>query len=464
MGVGILDREIISEITGIMGNDRTFTTPEDRLCYSYDSTARTFLPDLVVQPATVDQISAIIKLANQRQFPVIPRGAGTGLSGGSLPAAGGVVLDLSRLDRIIDLDEVNLTAEVEPGVINAQLQAEVERQGLFYPPDPASLKTCTIGGNIAECAGGPRAFKYGVTRDYLLGLEVVLATGEKIQTGGRTVKNVTGYDLTRLFCGSEGTLGVVTRAILRLLPRPETKKTALACFPDLDDAARAVAAIVGAGIIPSTLEIMDDVTIRCVEEFLHPGLPLDVEALLLIEADGPESLVIRQINHIAEICHREGAREVQVAANDQEADQLWLARRSVSSALSQLKPVKFLEDATVPRSRIPEMVRRLKEIGRQYNLLIAVFGHAGDGNLHPMIMTDRRDRAEMERVNQAIAAIFEAGLALGGTLSGEHGIGVEKAPFLKWETGAGGMAAMRSIKQALDPGNILNPLKIFDGK
>ncbi len=457
-----MDRKLILEITEIIGADRTISALEDRLCYGYDATSRTFLPDLVVQPASAVQISAILKLANQRQFPVVPRGAGTGLSGGSLPAAGGLVLDLTRMDRIIAIDKVNLMAEVEPGVVNARLQEAVGQEGLFYPPDPASLKACTIGGNIAECAGGPRAFKYGVTRDYLMGLEVVLPTGEIIQTGGRTVKNVTGYDLTRLFCGSEGTLGVITRAILRLLPRPEAKKTALACFPQLDDAARAVAAVVNAGIIPSTLEIMDDVCIRCVEEYTHPGLPLDVAALLLIEADGPADLVVRQINQIADICRSAGAREVQVAADDHEAERLWLARRAVSSALSQLKPTKFSEDATVPRSRIPEMIRRLKEIGRQYNLIVAVFGHAGDGNLHPAIMADIRVPGEMERVKQAIAAIFEAGLALGGTLSGEHGIGLEKAPYLGWEAGAGGIAAMQAIKRALDPLNILNPLKIFN--
>jgi glycolate oxidase len=365
------------------------------------------------------------------------------------------------MDRILEIDEENLVAVVEPGVVTVHLQEEVERRGLFYPPDPASLKTSTIGGNVAECAGGPRAFKYGVTRDYVLGLEVVTPTGEILKTGGKTVKSVTGYDLIRLYTGSEGTLGIITKIFLRLIPKPETKRTMMAVYERLDDAAKTVTLIIKQGIIPVTLELMDDLTIRCMENYLRIGLPLDAEAILIIEVDGPADLVKKQTSQVAEICQSGGAREIKIAENEKEREEIWAARRAVSAAVVQIKPTKISEDIAVPRSQIPNMVRRLKEIASRYNLNLVIFGHAGDGNLHPNILCDQNDPEEMGRVEKAVGELFQAAVKLGGTLSGEHGIGIMKAPYLQLETGDIGYEVMWAIKKALDPNNILNPGKIF---
>lgn len=457
----MIKEEVIKEIRKVVGDENVLVSKEDRLCYGYDSTPVAYLPDLVVRPSSTAEIRTIVELANRHLFPIIPRGAGTGLSGGSLPVEGGVVIDLTRMDRILEIDEENLIAVVEPGVVTYHLQQEVERRGLFYPPDPASLKTSTIGGNVAECAGGPRAFKYGVTRDYVLGLEVVTPTGQVIETGGKTVKSVTGYDLTRLYTGSEGTLGIITKIYLRLIPLPEAKKTLMAVYGKLDDAARSVTLIIKEGIIPVTLEIMDDRTIQCVENYRHLGLPLDAEAILIIEVDGPQVLIEEQAGRVAALCRDNGAREVKVAETEEEREQIWASRRAVSAAVVQIKPTKISEDISVPRSAIPEMVRRLKEIASRYRLDLVIFGHAGDGNLHPNILCDKNDPDEMERVEKAIGELFRAAVELGGTLSGEHGIGTMKAPYLKLETGEAGYQVMQSIKSALDPNNILNPGKIF---
>lgn len=457
----MLKEEVVKEIKKIVGDENVLATKEERLCYGYDSTPVTFLPDLVVRPSSTGEIRAIVELANRHLFPVIPRGAGTGLSGGSLPVEGGVVIDLTRMDRILEIDEENLVAVVEPGVVTYRLQEEVEKRGLFYPPDPASLKTSTIGGNVAECAGGPRALKYGVTRDYVLGLEVVTPTGQVVETGGKTVKTVTGYDLTRLYTGSEGTLGIITRVYLRLIPKPETKKTLMAIYGKLEDAACSVTLIIKQGIIPVTLEMMDDRTIQCVENYRHLGLPLDAEAILIIEVDGPRILIDDQAEVIAALCRANGAREVKVAETEEERERIWASRRAVSAAVVQIKPTKISEDISVPRSAIPGMVRRLKEIASHYQLDLVIFGHAGDGNLHPNILCDKNDPEEMERVEKAIGELFKGAVELGGTLSGEHGIGIMKAPYLKLETGEAGYEVMQSIKRALDPNNILNPGKIF---
>ncbi|MCL6545189.1 MAG: translation elongation factor 4 [Bryobacteraceae bacterium] len=410
-----------------------------------------------------EEVAAVVKLASQEGIPVVPRGAGTGLSGGAVPLEGSLVIDLTAMNRIVKIDPAEMLAVVEPGVITAHLHKKVENMGLFYPPDPSSANVSTIGGNIAECAGGPRGLKYGVTRDYVLGLEVVLAGGEVIQCGGETIKNVSGYDLRGLFVGSEGTLGIITRANLRLLPKPQARQTIRADFKTIEGAAGTITAIIGAGVIPAALELMDDVTIRCVENFLHCGLPLDVEAMLLIEVDGPAGALPAQVEAIVEICRSSGASRVRVAAGEAESAELWRARKAVSPAVVQVKPTKISEDATVPRSKVPAMIRRLKEIAAKYRLEMAIFGHAGDGNLHPNILADKNDPEEMERVEAAVEEIFSAALALGGTLSGEHGIGLLKAPFLEKEAGRAGMAVMRKVKDALDPTGILNPGKIFGG-
>ncbi|MFZ5828156.1 MAG: FAD-binding oxidoreductase [Bacillota bacterium] len=454
-----MDPTVIARLQEIVGPAYVHTSPQALLCYSYDATFHAGRPEAVVLPASTEQVAAIMRLASERRIPVTPRGAGTGLSGGSLPR-GGIALALTRMNRILTIDEANLLAVVEPGVVTGRLQAEVEKRGLFYPPDPASGRVSTIGGNIAENAGGPRCFKYGVTRDYVLGLEVVLPDGTVIQTGGQTVKNVTGFDLTRLIVGSEGTLGIVTRATLRLIPQPEAVRTLLAVFPKLDDAARTTAAIVKRGITPATLEFMDQLTLQVVENYLHVGLPVEAEAVLLIEVDGFTEAVERQAAIIEAVCRETGASQVRQARTEAERAELWVARKSISTAITQVKPAKIGEDITVPVAQIPEMIRRLHYLKEKYGLTMAIFGHAGDGNLHPNIVTDLREEGEMEKVEEAMAEIARIAVGLGGTLSGEHGIGTLKAPYLEMEVGADVLALMRRIKRAFDPLNILNPGKM----
>ncbi|MDK2822622.1 MAG: glycolate oxidase [Clostridia bacterium] len=456
-----MDKKIINQVINIVGPENVLTDNEERICYSYDGTFKRGIPDIVVFPGNTQEVVSIIKLANSEKIPVFPRGAGTGLSGGSIPQANGIALVMTKMNKIKEINENDLLAVVEPGVITGHLHQEVEKLNLFYPPDPASLKTCTMGGNIAENAGGPRAFKYGVTRDYVLGLEVVTPTGKVMRTGGRTVKNVTGYDLTRLLTGSEGTLGVITEITVRLIPKPKYKKTALVIFDNLDDAAKTVTVVISEGVIPATLELMDRITIACVEKNTKLGLPLDAEAILLMEVDGSDAQTTEEINIIQNICKKNNCRRIEVASTFEEREKLWKARRAVSSAIVQLKPTKISEDATVPRSKIPEMIRRLREIATKYNLNLPVFGHAGDGNLHPNIIADKSDKEEMERVEKAVSEIFEAALELGGTLSGEHGVGIMKKPYLEWELGEVGLEYLKTIKKAVDPNNILNPGKIF---
>jgi glycolate oxidase len=363
--------------------------------------------------------------------------------------------------RITEIDTGSMLVVTEPGVITGELQKSVEEAGMFYPPDPASLNYCTIGGNVAENAGGPRAVKYGVTKDYVLGLEVAVPSGDLVRLGGKQVKNVTGYNLVQLFVGSEGTLGVITEVILRLLPKPPAKKTMLAIFDQLEDAADAVAAVMAGGVTPTTLEIMDKTSINCVEDYLRLGLPRDAEAFLLIEVDGMPVAVEAEAEVIAGICRGKRVRSFEMARNAKEADTLWRARRAVSPAISQVRRAKIGEDISVPRSAIPAMVREIQRISREHDLPIAIFGHAGDGNLHPNILADRRNPVEMVRVEHAIAAIFEASVRLGGTLSGEHGIGLSKQPFLRLALSPEAIRLMQDVKRAVDPKGILNPGKIF---
>lgn len=452
---------IIDELSGIVGKDNLLVDWEDRVCYSYDATMKRAIPAAVVFPITAEEIAAIMRLANRELIPVFPRGAGTGLSGGSIAAENGIALVLTRMNKILEINKEDLLCVVQPGVVTADLQAAVDREGLFYPPDPNSLATCTIGGNVAENAGGPRAFKYGVTTDFVLGLEVVTPTGEIMRTGGRTVKNVTGYDLTSLLTGSEGTLGIITEITLSLLPKPAEKRTALVGFDKISDAARTVSDMVASGVIPATLEIMDKVTIRCVENSLKMGLPLDVEAVLLIEVDGRKSQVEEEIILVEEVCRRNHCVMLKVASTEAERNSLWAARRAVSGAVIQLNPTKISEDATVPRSKIPAMVERVNEISSKYRIHLPLYGHAGDGNLHPTILTDSTNAEEMARVEEAIEEIFKAALEFNGTLSGEHGIGILKRPFLVWEVGEAGLRYLQAIKKAVDPNNILNPGKVI---
>lgn len=455
-----MHKDALTEIAAILGKDSILTAKEERMCYSYDATNQKFLPEAVAFPRTTEQIARIMHCVNRHRIPVIPRGAGSGFVGGSLPVEGGIVLALTKMNRIVTIEPANLTATVEPGVVTGDFQQEVEKVGLFYPPDPASLKFSTMGGNAAVCAGGPRCVKYGVTKNYILGLEVVLPTGEIIRTGVQTLKGVAGYDLTSLFVGSEGTLGIITEIRVKLIPLPPAKKCMLAIFPHIDDATVTVSSIIQARITPSTLEFIDQTAIRCVEDYLKIGLPTDAEALLLVEVDGETEAITKQSEHIKEICLQQGAREVTIAHSKEEEEQLWKARRSISPALLRLNPHKINEDINVPISRIPEIIRRIKQIAQKYQLINVNFGHAGDGNIHTNLMINKDNPEERKRADQAVREIFEATLEHGGTISGEHGIGITKAPYLEMEIGAQNRALMERIKNLFDPNRILNPGKL----
>ena len=456
-----INNEIYKKIETIVSAEFVSDADEDRFCYSYDAAGGKSLPDLVVRPATAEEISKIIILANEYSVPVIPRGAGSGFVGGSTPVSGGIVLVLTRMSKIIYVDEDNLTAEVEPGVITQKLQQEVEKLGLFYPPDPASLKISTIGGNVAVNSGGPRAIKYGVTKDYVLGLEAVLPTGEIIHTGVKTVKGVVGYDLTRLLIGSEGTLGVITKILLKLLPKPKKIRTALAVFPEVDDATRAVTAIIRSKIIPATLEFMDCAAIQCVEDYLEIGLPKKAGAMLLIEVDGDDDVVDKEIKQIDLLCNKYNTGQILIATDDKEQEKLWAARRAISPALGRLKPTKINEDIVVPRNKIPSIIKRIRKIAEDFNLTIINFGHAGDGNIHVNIMTDKQDKEKYERAKKAVKEIFSAVLDLEGTISGEHGVGLTKSTYIRMEIEPAVLQKMKEIKKIFDPNNIMNPGKIF---
>lgn len=458
----MIDSNAKQQFLKIVGPENYDDSKTGRLVYSYDATPQfQSMPDAVISPRSKEEISEIVKVCNEYNIPIVPRGSGTNLCAGTCPTEGGVVLLFKHLNKILEIDEENLTITVQPGVITQEVTTAVEAKGLFYPPDPGSMKISTIGGNINENSGGLRGLKYGVTRDYVMGLEAVLANGEIIKTGGKLAKDVAGYDLTRLFVGSEGTLGIITEATLKLIPMPETKETILALYQDLESAAKSVSKIIASKIIPITLEFLDQPTLEAVEAFAKIGLPTDAKAVLLIEQDGPAEIVKRDIARIKEICKEEHAVSVKSAESEEEAEALRTARRAALSALARLKPTTILEDATVPRSEIANMVNAIGEIAKKYDLNICTFGHAGDGNLHPTCLTDVRDREEIERVEKAFEEIFEKAIELGGTITGEHGVGVMKAPYLEMKLGTAGIAAMQAIKTGLDPNNIMNPGKMF---
>lgn len=453
---------IRSRLCAIVGEDSVRDSANERHAYSYDATPIvTGAPDWIVFPQTTRQVSEVLRLANEERIPVIPRGSGTNLAGGTVAVAAGIVLNMTRFNRIVEIDESNLTVTVGPGVITADLHRAVEARGLFYPPDPGSMRISTIGGNVAQGAGGMRGLKYGVTKDYVLGLEYVLPTGEILRCGGKNYKDVAGYDLTRLLVGSEGTLAVITELTLKLLPLPESKRTMVVYCKRMVDAARIVERTIAAKIIPATMEFLDQSTMRVVDQFAHLGLPTDVAAMLLIEQDGVEQQVDRDIDRIAQIARKVGATDVQVANTPEDGARLMAARRSALAALSRLRPTTILEDATVPRSELATMVSEIERIAEKYQVQICTFGHAGDGNLHPTCMTDERDAEELERVDAAFAEIFEVALRLGGTITGEHGVGMAKAKFLPKRVGEDGIQLMMRLKQAFDPNGILNPGKIF---
>jgi glycolate oxidase len=458
----MLESSIVSKLKLIVGENDYRDDPEALVTHSYDGTPMLqSLPDGVIYPESTDEVSRIMKVLHEHRIPVIGRGSGSNLCGGTVPIQGGVVMVMHRMNAILELDMLNLTITVQPGLITKQMIEYVEEAGLFYPPDPSSMSISTIGGNIAECSGGLRGLKYGTTKDYVIGLECVLASGEIMRTGGKLMKDVAGYDLTKLLVGSEGTLAIVTEATLKLIPPPKYKKTMLAMYQDIYGAARTVSRIIENHIIPATLEIMDNPTIRVVDDFAKLGLPLDMAAILLIEQDGEMESVERDIARISEICLEEQADRITIAQNQEEALKLLTARRGAFTALARLRPTTILEDATVPRSHIAEMVLEINRIAEKYQVQICTFGHAGDGNLHPTATTDARDAEEIHRVEAAFEEIFEAAIRLGGTITGEHGVGLVKAPFLEWKVGSAGISIMKNVKQAFDPHNLLNPGKMF---
>ncbi len=436
------------------------TEPEDLICYGFDASGLEVSPSAVVWPDNTQDVVKVMRYANENSIPVVPRGAGTGMTGGAVPSKGAIILSFEKMNRILEIDSENLNVLCEPGLINGKLQRELKWMGIFYPPDPASMNFCTIGGNVAENAGGPRALKYGVTRDYVMEIEAVLPNGEIITAGVRTTKGVVGYDLTRLLVGSEGTLSVFTKIRLKVIPLPEEVVTLLAIFDNLESSGEAVSKTISAKIIPRTLEFMDREAIRAVENYKPVGLPEDAEAILLIELDGHPSAITKDAEKIADICRNLGA-EIEMAEDEDARDNLWAARRAVSPALYHINPTKINEDIVVLRNMVPEMLKRLRNLSQKSGIKIVNFGHAGDGNIHVNIMVDRNNKEEYKKGLNIVEQVFKDTLSLGGTISGEHGIGLTKAGYIGMEMSKTEIEIMESIKRVFDPKKILNPGKIF---
>jgi len=458
----MLDKAVVLKLQELVGQENVLTSKVEMLAYSYDATADMprQMPDVVVMPTSSAMVQQVVDLARANHLAIYPRGAGSNLSGGTIPYKKGIVLSFQRMNQIIEIDPANLTATVQPGVVIATLNAAIAKHGLIYPPDPGTVATATMGGSAAENSGGLRGLKYGVTKNYIMGMEVVLANGNKVRFGGKTVKNVTAYDFSNLFVGSEGTLGITTELTCKLIPAPRFRRTMMGIFSTIEDAGNAVAGIIAAHVIPATLEIMDNMTIRTVEAFANIGLPVEAKALLLCEVDGmSQDLVDTEAEAVIEVLKKNNCK-YKAANTDVERDQLWLARRNALPALASLNNTCIVEDATVPRSRITEMLLACEAIAAKYNVTIGTFGHAGDGNLHPTILYDMYDQDLTTRVHMAIDEIFATALALGGTLSGEHGIGLAKMKYLGDELGQSGLHLMKTIKEALDPDYLLNPGKL----
>ncbi len=457
-----MDLSVKDKIKKIAGSHNYFDSPEDKLSYSYDATPLfSHLPEAIVFPESAEQISELVKLANEEKFSIVPRGSGSGLSGGAIPVENSLLIVMTRWNRILEIDTSNLTALVEPGVITGVLQNEVDKSDLFYPPDPGSLNVCTIGGNVANNAGGLRGLKYGVTKNYVLGVEMILPNGELLKAGGKNMKDVAGYNLKDFIVGSEGTLGIITKVLLKLLPKPTSVITILAYFDHLNDAANAVSGIISSHITPSMMEFLDNTTIKCVEDYTHIGLPINSDAILLIEVDGRGSAVQEDADIIFNILKKNNSSFVRTAKDLTEANNLKTARRTAFSALARKRPTAILEDATVPRSELPIIIEKVNDAARRFDVIFGNFGHAGDGNIHPTCLTDERDNAEIKRAHQAFEFIFNEAIKLGGTITGEHGTGLAKKQFLEKVAGLPGIEMMKKIKTSLDENNIFNPGKIF---
>jgi glycolate oxidase len=459
----VVDLSLVEALRAVVGEAHVLVEREDVIPYGFDGTAALKArPGAVVFPHSTEEVAGCVRLARERGVPVVTRGSGTGLSGGSVPIEGCVVLCVAQMDRIVEVDEKNLTLHAECGVITKAIDDAAQAVGLFYPPDPGSMKISTIGGNVAENSGGLRGLKYGVTRDYVMAIRVVLPDGTVTWLGNKCVKDVAGYSMKDLFVGSEGTLGIITEVILKLVPKPVARRTMLALYDSMGAAAETISAIIAAKIIPCTLEFLDKVTVGCVEDYSKIGLPTDVEALVLMETDGHPVVVEEEAEAMMRIARQCGAREVKAAANEAEGAQLAAARRNAFSALARIRPTTILEDVTVPRSELARMVGFIAEVAVRHRLQVGTFGHLGDGNLHPTFLTDERDAEEMHRVEAALEEIVNETIRLGGTVTGEHGVGLAKKAFVKRQLGEGSYELMRSIKRALDPAGLLNPGKIFD--
>jgi glycolate oxidase len=457
-----LPSTFVDTITSIVGAEHVKRDAESLLAYGTDALLKGHAADIVVRPGSTSEIAAVARQCHEMRVPLVPRGGGTGYTGGAVPLAGGVVLSLERLNRILDIDQENLLAIVEPHVVTGTLQEAVERVGLFYPPDPASLKQSVIGGNVAECAGGPRAFKYGTTKRYVLGLEAVLPTGDVIETGSKVVKNVVGYDLTQLLVGSEGTLAIITKIILRLVPKPPVQITMRACFPSVDAAVDAVSELLRRRVVPASIELIDGECLEAVAGYVGERLaPPGTAALLLVEVDGLGAGVTDEADRCEEACRTTGGTDLLRALEPDARERLWRVRREVSPSLKRIAPLKINHDVVVPRGRIPQLFALVGRLRRDFGLTIPCFGHAGDGNIHVNVMVDPADSEAMARARDAERALFEGVVALEGSISGEHGIGFSKAPFIGLELSPIEIALMKRVKQAFDPHGILNPGKIF---
>lgn len=462
----MIEKEVKEKFRAIVGAEYCLEATHECFGYSYDSSfipmSPQNIPTLVLRPGSTEDVAKIMSIANEYGIPVTPRGTASGRTGGSIPAAQGISLAMDRLTNILELDERNMMVTVEPGVRTIDVYNACAEKGLFFPPDPASWKYSTLGGNVGENAGGMRAVKYGVTSNYVMGLEVVLADGSIIHTGGKAIKNVTGYNLTQLFTGSEGTLGVITKILLRLIPMPQKRNTLQLMFPTLDNACNTIHSMLSSGVVPAAAELMDKISIQAVAKHRHLDIKAEIGACVVLEIDGETDADLnKQARQIESIAQKHEVLEVRIAASQEEVDDIWSIRRGLSSAIGAAAPNRFGEDISVPRDAFPAVVRLIRQIGEKYNLTIAVYGHAGDGNVHPSVLCDLAKEGEEERVHQAINEIFDAALSVGGTLSGEHGIGLTKRPYLKKALGEAGVNALKLVKQALDPKGILNPGKIW---
>jgi len=457
-----MQKKHINELMSIFGREQLLTEPEDMIAYSYDASHAENRPEAVVFATTTEQVSELMKFAYREHIPVTPRGQGSGLSGGSVPLAGGIVLTMDRMQSIVEFDPANRLITVEAGMTTSDIDPVAAEANLFYPPDPGSVTFSTIGGNVAENAGGLRGLKYGVTKDYVKMMKVVLPRGEIVTLGNKCVKHVAGFNMEGIFVGSEGMLGIMTEVTLALLPIPEHHESALAIFDSLESAAQSVSDIIAAGVTPATMEFMDNITINAIQNFQDCGLPCDAEAVLLIETDGEKNSAVNEMAKVEDAVRKNRVRKFSRAKNMAERDLLFSGRRVALNALANVKPNLILEDATVIRSRLPEMVNGIVKIAAKYNLQVGIFGHAGDGNLHPTFLIDMQNADEMARTEKAVADLFQLAIDLEGTISGEHGIGVEKKPFLQNQIGAEGIRLLQDIKKTFDPENLLNPGKMFD--